>query len=157
MENCDWICLEERTKALSVYPICLLSSPSLIGLTPWLQALSLSYSLLLSLSCAFSFCFFNHLCGEIGWARLRQLKWTGANLFLICIFQLLTVYFCVDRIRVRQLPIPWLPNGALPVLRVSRLVHRMWCRSVPVRWPVTAVTAARLTSAPTCKVCPFHT
>lgn len=38
---------------------------------------------------------------------------------------------------------------ALKVLRLERL---MWFKSVPEQWPVTVVTAVRLTSAQTCKV-----
>ncbi len=92
------------------------------------------------------------------WGRVKRgWWWMGQHRGLLFGIVFITDCLCLCRIRVRPSPIPWLPNGAMPALKVSRLVRLMWYRSVPEPWPVMAVTAAQPTSAPTCKVCYSHT
>lgn len=142
---CDWICLWERSKALSVSALLFVMSPSQWINTP----AKICLSPLILLFPLFGFplaCMVRCMCKGRGDDDLDTCG---------CFFgvELITVCLCLCRIKVRPLPIPWLPKEATPVLKVSRPVHLMWYRSVPEQWPVTVVTAAQPTSAPTCKVC----
>lgn len=108
-----------REQRHSVY--ILLSCPSLVRLTHQLQSVSLNFCSFLSLS-------FFGLPAWLNWSAMsgRLENQRGDNdewdLYFI-LFSSVIVSVC--RIKVRPSPIPWLPNGAMPALKVSRLVRLM--------------------------------